>query len=135
LPKAKLKDRQMTCGDMECQRQWHRKKCGEWNRKNVDYFRTNYLHKKMAAATGSGEAPKPSEPVGKRKGQVRSRLRSGLPLAYVQEVIGIQDLVIIEYLAQQLVLRFQEVIKAQVPVNTEQMRRLPGRDSSRGDGL
>ena len=45
MPNPKLKDRQMTCGDPDCQREWHRKKCEEWNRKNPDYFKANYLHK------------------------------------------------------------------------------------------
>lgn len=54
----------------------------------------------------------------------RSRLRSGLPLAYVQEVIGIQHLVIIEYLGQQLFRRFQEVIRRQLPGNIGENRQL-----------
>lgn len=135
LPNPRLKDRQMTCGDSECQKQWHRKKCAEWNRRNVDYFRSNYLQKKLDAATELGEALKSLQPISKRIGPPKSRLRSGLPIEYVQEVIGLQHLIIIEYLAQFLVRRFQEVFKGQALVNTGKIDQLPLRASSRRDGL
>jgi hypothetical protein len=98
----------MTCGDPHCKREWHRKKCAEWNRKNGDYFTTNYLQKKLDALNGA-----------RSKGsQGRSRFRTGLPHGKVQEVIGIEHLVIIEYLAQLLLKRFQEVIRVKVAVRT-----------------
>jgi hypothetical protein len=131
LPDSRLKDRQMTCGEVECKRQWHRKKCTEWNRQNPDYFRSNYLQKKLDAA----EATVTSKPFDKQMGQPRSRFRSGLPLKYVQEVIGAQHLIIIEYLAQLLLRRFQEAFKSQATVNTRQMRQLPPMVCSRRDGL
>jgi hypothetical protein len=43
----RLKDRQKTCGDQQCQREWHRRKCEQWNHNNVDYFKDNYLDKKL----------------------------------------------------------------------------------------
>ena len=113
-PNPRLKDRQKTCGDGTCKRQWHRKRCAEWNKKNTDYFRTNYLQKKLDAAS-------PSETSSKIL-PVKSRLKSGLPLPFVQEVIDIQHLIIIEYLAQLLFKRFQEVLRGQVVVNTRQIR-------------
>jgi len=117
MPNAKLKDRQMTCGDPECRREWHRKKCKEWNRKNPDYFKTNYLQKKIMAATPAAHLP--------RSFQLNCRLKSGLPLSYVQEVIGIKHLVIIEYFGQLLFRRFQEVLRAQPVVITKEPLRLP----------
>ncbi|MBC2696055.1 MAG: hypothetical protein HF982_12435 [Desulfobacteraceae bacterium] len=93
LPDGRLENRQKTCGNPECQREWHRKKCAEWNKKNEEYFRTNYLQKKL-------ETAKSNEP-----NLCKSRLKTGLPLKFVQEVIGIQHLIIIEYLAQLLVRR------------------------------
>jgi len=135
LPDSRLKDRQMTCGDAQCKRQWHCKKCAEWNRKNLEYFRSNYLQKKLEAAGTSAVASKPFEPMDKHMGQPRSRFRSGLPLKYVQEVIGAQHLIIIEYLAQLLLRRFQEAFTRQAAVNTGQMRQLPPMVCSRRDGL
>lgn len=119
MPHPRLKDRQKTCGDPVCKKEWHRKKCAEWNKRNGDYFKTNYLQKKLDSQVTTT--------------QVKSRLKTGLPLQHVQEVIGIQHLVIIEYLAQLLVQRFQDVIWKQVPVNTGQVGRLPKEMFSRCD--
>jgi hypothetical protein len=124
-PNPRLKDRQKTCGDTQCKREWHRKKCAEWNKKNTDYFRTNYLQKKLNDASPS-ETPSKILPV-------KSRLKSGLPLSFVQEVIDIQHLIIIEYLAQLLLRRFQEVLRSQVFVNTRQIRQQPPEGISRCD--
>lgn len=126
-PNPRLTDRQKTCGDPRCQRQWHRKKCSEWNKRNTEYFRTNYLHHKLNAACPSKKAS--------RILPIKSRLKSGLPLRFVQEVIGIQQLVIIEYLAQLLVRRFQEVFRGQVTANTGNLSQLPLVEFSRGDRL
>ena len=96
----------MTCGDPRCKREWHRKRCAEWNRKNADYFRTNYLQKKLEALPGKGTRG------------VLTRFHSGLLREKVQEVIGIEHLVIMEYLIQLFWKRFQELIKGQVAVST-----------------
>jgi hypothetical protein len=63
----------------------------------------------------------------------RSRFNSGLPLGYVQEVIGIQHLIIIEYFGQLIYRRFQEMIRGQVVVNKGQRRQLPPGRFSRCD--
>jgi hypothetical protein len=124
MPNVRLKDRQMTCGEPECKRQWHRLKCAEWNKNNSNYFKTNYLQRKLDAADQSGGICK-----------VKSRLKSGLPLEFVQEVISIQHIIIIEYFGQLLFRRFQEVLKRQLAVNTGKVSRLPGLGFSRGDRL
>lgn len=124
-PNPRLKDRQKTCGDAKCQREWHRKKCEEWNKRNTDYFKANYLQKKLNAFSPSDTKSKALP--------VKNRFRSGLPLLFVQEVINIQHLIIIEYLAQLLFKRFQEVIRAQSIVNKGGVeQQLPG-GISRGD--
>ena len=112
-PNPRLKGRQKTCGAAKCKREWHKKKCAEWNKKNSDYFKTNYLQKKLNTASTS-ETSSQILPV-------KSRFKSGLPLLFVQEVIDIQHLIIIEYLAQLLFKRFQEVLKSQAAVNTAQI--------------
>jgi hypothetical protein len=115
-PNPRLKDRQKTCADPHCRREWHRKKCAHWNKSNPDYFKSNYLQKKLDAAL----VPK-------------SRFRSGLPQLFVQEVIGIQHLVIIEYFGQLLKKRFQEVFRGKAIVITRQTGQLPLVRFSRGD--
>ncbi len=109
-PNRRVKGRQMTCGNPQCKREWHRRKCAEWNKKNPEYFKANYLHRRLEAVTqptqdsgsiqsGSGSIPPP-----------RGRLRIRLPLEQVQEAIGVKELVILEYFAQLLVRRFQEAL-------------------------
>ena len=115
-PHPRLKNRQKTCGDAHCKREWHRKKCTQWNKNNPDYFKSNYLQKKLDETL-----------------PYKSRFRSGLPLPYVQEVIGIQPLIIIEYLAQHLMRRFQEVFGDKALVITRRMGQLPCRVFSRCD--
>ena len=129
LPNARLKDRQMTCGDPECKREWHRKKCQEWNRANRDYYRANYLQKKLEAAQCDKVSKAPT------RGSPRGLSKSGLPLQFIQEVIGVQHLLIIEYLAQHLMRRFQEVLRGQVVVTTGKIELLPRMRFSRGDRL
>ena len=126
LPDPRLKGRQMTCGDAYCKREWHRKKCQEWNRKNKDYFRSNYLHKRLDALSRDEKVTQPLPPENSFLVPLKSRFHSGLPLSYVQEVIGIKHLIIIEYLAQLLVRRFQEALRVQPFVNTVKISRLPG---------
>ena len=119
MPNPRLKERQKTCGDSMCKRQWHKKMCTKWNRENSDYFKSNYLQKKLEAATGANAAQSLSSQPGRSPILLpKSRLNSGLPLKYVQEVIGIQHVVILEYFAQLLSRRFQDVISRQVFVNT-----------------
>jgi len=96
----------MTCGNPRCKRKWHRKRCAEWNRKNTDYFRANYLQKKLDALPGRGTRG------------VLTRFHSGLPREKVQEVIGMEHLVIMEYLVQLVLKRFQELISVKVAVST-----------------
>ena len=119
LPSPRLKDRQKTCGSEHCQIEWHRGKCAEWNRRNSDYFKANYLQKKLEGACTARAGP-------------RSRLKSGLPLAYVQEVVGVKPLIIIEYLAQLLIARHPHM-PPKPSFNPRSNCQLPDQVFSRGD--
>ena len=117
MPNPKVKDNQKTCGDPWCKREWHRKKCAEWNRKNAEYFKANYLQKKLEAVT---------RPEGTSKTfQLETRLKLGLPISSFQEVISIQQAIIIEYFGQLLFRRFQEALRLQLCVIKEEIVRLP----------
>lgn len=118
MPDPRLKGRQKTCGRSQCKREWHRKMCEKWNRENADYFRSNYLQKKLDSATGGDQYSTTFSPESSVSELPKSRFKSGLPQRYVQEVIGIHHLVIIEYFSQLLYRRFQEVLVRQVLVNT-----------------
>lgn len=104
----RLGDRQKTCGSAECQRLWHAKKCREWNGRNREYFQAIYLARKLSLLSEQHQAARADPPAVILL--PRSRLRLGIPRWEVQEVIGAQTLVIIEYVSQLLLRRFQEVI-------------------------
>ena len=114
LPDPRLKERQMTCGKTYCKREWHKKKCAEWNRKNRDYFKANYLQKKIDAATQCRGDPEAALPVT----IPASRMKTGMPLEYVKEVIGVQPVIIHEYLAQLLDRRWRQTIHVHLHSNT-----------------
>jgi len=104
----------MTCGNPECKKQWHRKRCAIWNRNNVEYYREIYLEKKLASLDQTLKDSQSYHGLS----SVLSFLSLKLPKKEFQEVIGLKQLVIIEYFCQLLSRRFQEVIKAKVIVNT-----------------
>ena len=116
VPHPRLKDRQKTCGDPQCQWEWHRRKCAQWNHKNVDYFKANYLAKKLEVTSAA-----------------RSRLKTGLPLCYVQEQIGTAQLIIIEYLSQLLMRRCRYLFDQYCTVNRPSRCQQPASEFLRGD--
>ena len=134
MPDPRLKDRQMTCGDAACQREWHRRKCKVWNKNNATYFRANYLQKKLDTASESAKLSKPTRPESGSALPIKRSMNIGLPLEVVQEVINIQQVVIIEYFGQLLIRRFQEVLRRKLIVNTSKIRQLLPTSFSRGDG-
>jgi hypothetical protein len=98
-PHPRAGDRQKTCGSVSCRKAWHARKCREWNRSHSEYFKAIYLTDKLTrlneeSRAGLSLAPPP-------------RFRVGLPRREVQEVIGPQGLVIIEYFSQLSLKRFQ----------------------------
>ncbi len=133
-PTPRVGERQMTCGDKVCQQKWHTKQCARWNRKNTAYFREIYLSKKLAAATANVEAnhtvtdiPLDDTPI------EQSAKSSTLPINLIQEVIGAQHLVIIEYLTRLLFKPFQEEMRAQLLEITSETTQVLVKSTSRGD--
>jgi hypothetical protein len=108
-PNPRVGDSQKTCGDPHCKREWHRRKCVEWNRENRDYFKGMYLKEKLAATGGDKQKPECT---------THSRFHAGLPWQEIQEAIGLKQLVIIDYIMHLLLRHFQELIKIQSLVNT-----------------
>jgi hypothetical protein len=123
----------MTCGYARCKTEWHRRKCAEWNRRNSDYFKANYLQKKLEAAGQGADISKTPAAKSSPCRTLKSRMKTGLPLEYVQEVAGIQHLIIIEYLAQLLNRRFAKTMTASFPASAPQADQLPAMVFSRGD--
>ena len=125
-PDPRVGERQKTCGSKGCQRKWHTKKCSEWNRAHPQYFREIYLSKRL------DDAAPPNTEIGSHS--ANSSVTSGkLPRKVIQEVIGVQQLIIIEYINRLLLRSFQEVIYRQLSEIMIKQDRLLDGTSSRGD--
>jgi hypothetical protein len=83
------KGRQKTCGNPDCKREQHRRQCEKWNRKNRDYFKTNYLDKKIEAVQ---EALPDEPPI------ANNRHPFILPYEIIINEYGAKHLVILRYL-------------------------------------
>ena len=128
IPNPRVGSRQKTCGSEECKQKWRNKKCARWNRQNRATFQTNYLDKKLQAVKNQGNSyDKPLSQV------PQSGKKSKLPQELIQKVIGAQEFVIAQYLAQVLLRSFQEVIRAQRVDIINEVKRLPQSVHSRGD--
>ncbi len=138
-PNPRAGERQKTCGSKNCQETWHAKKCGEWNKKNRSYFREIYLSKKLSAVGVSTETDDLScqaNTIAKSTLPVPPFSKSSqLPRNLIQEVIGAQHLVIIEYTTQLLVKSFQEVMLSQVAKIKREFKQLPHNGILRGDSV
>lgn len=135
MPNPRLGDRQKTCGAHTCKQQWHSAKCAEWNRKNRSDFKETYLKRRIESVTGAaaGSPPSPSSiPRAKLGSLAPSPLH--LPREAVQEVMGAQHLVIIEYIVRLLQRGVQEVISTQRLEISNEFRQLLAASSLRSNG-
>ena len=99
------------------------KTCGRWNRQNRSYFKEIYLRRRLERSAGGS----PSRYLASRS------LPLDFPGEVIQEVMGRQPAVIIEYLLRLLIREVQEVINAQHTDIHRGFRRLPPSSISRGD--
>ncbi len=120
LPNVRLKDRQKTCTDPQCQKEWHKRQCEDWNKKNIEYFKADYLTKKLKKIT---RAPPDSKTT--KIHLPKSRIKLRLPWSEFQEVINAEHIVIIEYLFEQYVRRYQSAIQTQLSVNASKAVKNP----------
>ena len=85
-PEPRVGDRQRTCGRPECQREWHRRTCADWRRRNPDYDREGRYREKLLGMgrdePASGTSP--GAPAG------------GLLWSVAREEIGLKTAVTIE---------------------------------------
>ena len=101
LPDPRQIGRQQTCGNPGCRGELHRRRCRQWNRKNRDYFKANYLSAKLQRTK--------DPPVFSEKNPAvltpASRMGLALPKGVMVEVIGAKPLVIAEYIIEQIIRR------------------------------
>jgi hypothetical protein len=128
MPNPRLGARQKTCGAEECKVKWHTKKCAQWNRQNRPYFQAIHLSKRLQPSQNQETACENPRSRSKKVGKSPQ-----LPQKVIQEVIGVQQFVIIEYVSRVLLKRVQEVMRrqhAEISAKTDQLLRV---DGSRSD--
>lgn len=105
LPDVRHRDRQKTCGP-ECRKEWHKRQCASWNKRNKEYFKANYLQKKLDEVRHSSK--KSPETSGKPP---PNRVSLDLPWDVIQDVIGLEAAVIVGYIIEQIIRGRQAPIK------------------------
>jgi hypothetical protein len=127
MPAPRAREYQKTCGLGECKREWHRKKCAEWNKGNAVYFKALYLSRKLTDCGDDNEGDSKGSKSPCINGLApASRRDLKLPRREVQEVTGAKLLVIIEYFGQLLIKCIQEAKRVQPIENKDiNIRLLP----------
>lgn len=98
MPDPRQIGRQKTCGDPLCQKENHRRQCAQWNQKNSDYFKANYLSEKLSRTKDPPASPLNKAPVATPS----SRINLDLPKDVVADIIGVRHLIILEYIIEQV---------------------------------
>ena len=136
MPNPRLGDRQKTCGADACKQQWHAAKCTEWNRRNRVYFKEIYLRSRLEPPGNDAAAPL-SSPCSSSPSRANTAARGPSPLHLpreaIQEVMGTQQLVIIEYIVRVLLRGVQEVIGGQHLEMPDEFQLLLAASSLRGN--
>ena len=106
LPDVRQAGRQKTCSP-ECSKELHRRNCAKWNKKNTAYFKSNYLDKKLEKDSRS--PPDSIQPDVKANTSPipKSRINLNLPQDIIRNKIDGDNLIIIEYLIEQIFRRIQ----------------------------
>ncbi len=101
LPDVRQTGRQKTCS-FKCSEELHRRNCAKWNKKNTAYFKSNYLDKKLENDSRSPPESTQLDVRADAKPAPKSRIELNLPREIIKDKIGGDNLIIIEYLAEQI---------------------------------
>jgi len=82
-PNNKLKKRQKTCAKPDCQKEWHKKTCAKWNKKNRQVSKSNYLQKQI------------NEVLESEKNGPQDHVEYELPLNKIIKIFTTQQIIII----------------------------------------
>ena len=106
LPDVRQTGRQKTCSP-RCSKELHRRSCAKWNKKNTAYFKSNYLDKKLEKDSRS--PPDSTQPDVKayKSPAPKSRINLNLPRDIIRNKIGGDNLIIIEFLTEQIFRRIR----------------------------
>ena len=110
-PNVRQKGRQKTCNDPVCKKERHRRQCEKWNNTNKEYFKNNYLGKKIEQVEkleNDKDENIQSQPCPKFNTlqadlTPSSRKQFALPYEILQNQYGTKTIIIIHYLATQII--------------------------------
>jgi hypothetical protein len=106
LPDVRQKGRQKTCS-AECSNELHRRQCAKWNKKNSAYFKSNYLSQKIDKIS---KLPAETSHLSVDKNTILPppcRVNLNLPRDVICNEVGGKNLIIIEYLVEQIICRMR----------------------------
>ena len=109
LPDVRHTNRQKTCSP-KCRIEYHRIQCAEYNQKNKKLAKADYLQRKLDAVDQSC-LELPIEKID--PSIVSPRIELFLPRDVMQKAIGLHLLVVIEYVAEQILQRRKTTKRAQ----------------------
>lgn len=102
LPDVRQKGRQKTCS-AKCRNELHRRQCANWNQKNSAYFKSNYLSKKLDKISQPLAATSHSNVDKNTILPPPCRVNLNLPRDVICNQVGGKNLIIIEYLIEQII--------------------------------
>lgn len=106
-PRPQARKTQVTCGHPECQREKHRRQCRKWNRRNKDYFRSNYMEKKLEAHTQNKRPPPATDGIVGKESTTETRISIPKVLSGDSFLSG-ELFLILEYLIKAHIFRFNQ---------------------------
>lgn len=102
-PDVRQIGRQKTCANPDCKNEHHRRLCEKWNKTNKEYFKTNYLDKKLEVLEDKQPEPCKTQTVSpKQLLSLKSSAKPVVPCEIIAKEYGIKNLIIIQYLAYQI---------------------------------
>jgi len=101
-PDVRQKGRQKTCGNPDCIQEQHRRQCEKWNKKNREYFKDNYLGKKIEIAENKQSEPSKTDTTLHKQILPKPQIKPVLPCEIIISEYGIKSMIIIQYLAYQI---------------------------------
>ena len=101
-PDVRQKGRQKTCSP-DCMNEQHRRQCEKWNNKNKEYFKNNYIDKKIEIVESKNPEPSQTHIASREQLCPKRQTKPVFPREIIIREYGIKNLIIIQYLANQII--------------------------------
>ncbi len=118
-PHPRAGSRQRTCGREECQRERHRRACGQWHERHPDYDRENRLRERVRVEVAAGE-PLARDPMAE------------VAWDAARDAVGMETAVIVEETGKVLALWARDAVRAQAAEITRKLAKVLPRHARDG---